>query len=152
MLEAEQLLLSSPFAATVVRFGGIYGPGRTYLIRGVREARLKQKSNPHAFTNRIHRDDCAGVLAHLMNGDELAEVYVAVDDDPAPYNEVLCWIADQLGMPEPGVGSEGPDAMRSPTNKRCSNQRLTQTGYAFRYPGYRDGYGELIRSERERVT
>jgi hypothetical protein len=29
-------------------------------------------------------------------------------------------------------------------NKRCSNQRLLDSGFVFRYPSYRDGYIELI--------
>ena len=60
LLEAEQLLLSrSAQRATVVRFGGIYGPGRDRLLREVR-AGLGCPRAPARFSNRIHRDDCVG--------------------------------------------------------------------------------------------
>ena len=61
----ERRMLASPIPATVVRFGGIYGPGRGWLIERAR-AGARCVDDPPRFTNRIHRDDCAGVLAHLI--------------------------------------------------------------------------------------
>ena len=61
----ERRMLASPIPATVVRFGGIYGPGRGWLIERAR-AGTGCVDDPPRFTNRIHRDDCAGVLAHLI--------------------------------------------------------------------------------------
>ena len=29
-------------------------------------------------------------------------------------------------------------------NKRCSNQRLLDSGFVFRYPTYRDGYKKVL--------
>lgn len=139
LLEAERRLLDDPIPGTVIRLGGIYGPGRTFLVDQVRggTARL----GPPRYTNRIHADDCAGFLAHLMNLDVPLECYLGVDDDPAERNEVLRWMSQQLGIPEP------PRADRVPGrggNKRCSNRRLHQCGYTLRYPTYRDGYATLL--------
>jgi hypothetical protein len=33
----------------------------------------------------------------------------------------------------------------SDMNKRCNNQRLKALGYQFHYPGFKDGYLELIK-------
>ena len=68
MLEGESILLRSPFPATCVRLGGIYGPGRLWLINQVKEGK-GCPSEPVIYTNRIHRDDCAGILAHLVKKD-----------------------------------------------------------------------------------
>ena len=65
LLEAEQLLLDSPHTICNVRFSGIYGPGRQRLIRQVIEGHGTAKE-PLLYSNRIHADDCAGVLAHLI--------------------------------------------------------------------------------------
>ena len=65
LVAGERRMLASPIPATVVRFGGIYGPGRGWLIERAR-AGASCVDDPPRFTNRIHRDDCAGVLAHLI--------------------------------------------------------------------------------------
>lgn len=65
LVAGEQRMLASSIPATLVRFGGIYGPGRGWLIERAR-AGASCVDDPPRFTNRIHRDDCAGVLAHLI--------------------------------------------------------------------------------------
>jgi len=65
LLQGETAALDGPFPATVARFGGIYGPGRTRLVERVRSG-TRCFVDPPRFTNRIHRDDCAGALRHLL--------------------------------------------------------------------------------------
>ncbi len=145
LLEGERILRESGYAATILRLSGIYGPGRTRLIDSVRAGRAEVHKGSPRFTNRIHRDDCAGALAHLMKVDAPAEVYVGVDDEPADRRKVLIWLAERLGVPHPREigGGETPSA-RAATNKRCSNARLKSSGYRFLYPSYREGYAEMI--------
>ncbi|HHW75620.1 MAG TPA: SDR family oxidoreductase [Xanthomonadaceae bacterium] len=152
----ERLLWDSPWPAVAVRFGGIYGPGRTRLIDSVRDGTATRPEGPPIYTNRIHRDDCARVLAHLLELPEPARLYIAVDDDPAPLDEVLCWLAAQLGAPKPrvvpqqplkpGAEANGNMALRLRASKRCRNARLRASGFRFRYPSYRDGYAALLRA------
>ena len=145
LLEGERILLESGHPATTLRLSGIYGPGRTRLIDTVRAGRAEVEEGPPRYTNRIHRDDCAGALAHLMKMDAPDEVYIGVDDEPADRRNVLIWLADRLDVQHPretGV-AEAPSA-RAATNKRCSNARLKSTGYRFLYPSYREGYAEMI--------
>ena len=33
---------------------------------------------------------------------------------------------------------------RSAGSKRCSNKRLPDSGYQFKYPSFREGYGEML--------
>jgi nucleoside-diphosphate-sugar epimerase len=150
VLEGERLLLNGPFPATVLRFGGIYGPGRTSLIERIRQGLATCRDGPPLYTNRIHRDDCAGVLQHLMSLPELEAIYLGVDHEPADQCEVLRWLADQLGAPPPRVeASSGADSRRHRTNKRCRNARLAASGYVFRYPTYREGYAALLNQSTE---
>ena len=65
LVAGERRMFASPIPATVVRFGGIYGPGRGWLIERARTG-ASCVDDPPRFTNRIHRDDCAGALAHLI--------------------------------------------------------------------------------------
>jgi len=154
MLEAERLLLGSPFPATILRLGGIYGPGRVGLIERVRRGEAVCADGPPLFTNRIHRDDCVGGLQHLMSLPQPEGLYLGVDHEPADECEVLRWLAAQLGVPPPRVGPPaglGPRRQRGPPrprrragSKRCRNARLVASGYIFRYPTFRDGYGALL--------
>ncbi|MFP3947979.1 MAG: NAD-dependent epimerase/dehydratase family protein [Gemmatimonadota bacterium] len=134
-----------------VRLGGIYGPGRTSLIRKVRNGEALCPPGGPYYTNRIHRDDAAGILAHLAgpifadrSPDGLHDVYLGVDRDPAPYCEVLRWIADELDVPPPETGDDGSLERRRRANKRCRSDRIVEAGYAFRYPSFREGYRELL--------
>jgi len=143
LLESEAVAFGSGIPAVAVRFGGIYGPGRTRLIDQVRrsEASLPARAT---YTNRIHRDDCAGVLRHLMNVETPSRVYVGVDRDPADYREVVTWLADRLSAPAPRV--EGAEAGTGARGKRCRSDRLVASGYRFAYASFRDGYDSMIRA------
>jgi nucleoside-diphosphate-sugar epimerase len=143
LLEGEGLLLRGPFAATVVRMAGIYGPGRTRLIDQVRQGESVCQTVEPRYTNRIHRDDCAGVLRHLMRLSSPEAVYLGTDNEPADQAEVLCWLAKKIGVPPPS-SEPGAVAGRSQSNKRCRNWRLLQSGYAFRYPTFREGYEAIL--------
>jgi nucleoside-diphosphate-sugar epimerase len=145
LLEAERLALDSPYPAVVVRFSGIYGPGRTRMIEQLRDGRARLRGGLPQYTNRIHRDDCAHVLGHLLALPRPQPIYIGSDDDPAPRDEVVSWIAEQLGQPTPPVEPDSTDGLRiSGQNKRCSNQRLRDSGCSLRYPSYRDGYATLL--------
>ncbi|WVM91810.1 SDR family NAD(P)-dependent oxidoreductase [Halopseudomonas pachastrellae] len=65
LLAAEDVALRSGHPASVVRLTGIYGPGRNRLIEQAR-AGMNVPAEPPQYTNRIHRDDAAGLLAHLL--------------------------------------------------------------------------------------
>jgi nucleoside-diphosphate-sugar epimerase len=137
LLEAEALARARN--GTVVRFSGIYGPGRDYLIRKAREGGARCRRDPPVWTNRIHADDCAGVLAHVLTQADPAALVVASDKRPTPRWDVLEWLAGQLGVSGPieadDDGGQG---------KRISSARLLESGYSFRYPDFRYGYKELL--------
>ncbi|MCP4572522.1 MAG: NAD-dependent epimerase/dehydratase family protein [bacterium] len=150
LLGAEQQVLAAGPGTGVVRFSGIYGPGRTWLLDRVRRGDPVQV-DPPAYTNRIHRDDCAGLLAHLASmalaRDALPQMVLASDDDPAPMAEVTSWLAERLGVPRPPAAPHDPAA---PRNKRCRSALLKDLGYRFQYPSYRDGYARMISRKEPR--
>jgi len=149
VLEGERLLLGGLFPATVLRLGGIYGPGRTRLIDRVRRGLAVCTDGPPLYANRIHPDDCAGALHFLMNVDQPDQIYIGVDHEPAEQCEVLRWLAAQLGVSPPGVEPpSGSEVRRHQSNKRCRNAKLVASGYVFRYSSFRDGYMALLDEER----
>ncbi|HEU4667859.1 MAG TPA: SDR family oxidoreductase [Arthrobacter sp.] len=145
LLEAEQLLQArfsgTATAATSLRLGGIYGPGRTRLIDQVRGGSAVVPEDAR-YTNRIHRDDAAAAIVHLATmPPEPAPVYVGVDNDPADLGTVLRFLAMELGLAEPPVGDAGP---ARGGNKRCRNELLRSTGFEFEFPSFREGYREIL--------
>ena len=148
LLEAEALLRGSGFPGLVLRLGGIYGPRRTRLVDEVRQGRAAIGRGGPRYTNRIHRDDCVGALDHLIELAEPAQCYLGVDSDPEDEAVVLRWLAGVLGISAPrAVGADQRRAARR-GNKRCRNALLLASGYAFRYPSYREGYAALLAEKR----
>ena len=147
IIEAERALLDSGLPACVVRFGGIYGAAGGRLLARIRRGELCAPE-PVRYTNRIHRQDCGGFLAHLLlamaSGASLEPVYIGVDDDPAPRFEVESWLAREIGVTaRPGVPA--PDSPGG--HKRCRNRLLHAAGYRLLYPDYRCGYRAVLQGE-----
>ena len=148
--EAEQRLLNSEQPVTVVRCAGIYGNPAGHLVARVADGRLTQ-APPIRYTNRIHRDDAAGFLIHLLtrssHGEPLSPVYNGADDEPAPAHEVEAWLAHAMGVSLSTAPDTTPadDAL----GKRCSNALLRASGYQLLYPDYRAGYRQVLDLEAE---
>jgi len=146
MLMTERLLLAGDVPGTVVRFGGIYGPGRDRLLRAVARGEVGIDPSEAHFTNRIHRDDAAGCLRHLMELESPDDLYLGVDHEAADESVVLRWISDRLGAKLPEWDEHNPPArVRRAGSKRCRNDRLAAAGYRFLYPTFREGYEMVIR-------
>ncbi|USE36426.1 SDR family oxidoreductase [Endozoicomonas sp. SCSIO W0465] len=149
MLEAESLLHHAPFPGTAIRFGGIYGPGRNRLISRVQKGE-GCPAEPEIYSNRIHRKDCAGIIAHLIRRDmdnmPVDNLYLGVDSNPATTFDVLQWLGRQLNVPLDNKHYPSPQR----GNRRCSNQRIIETGYRFYFPDYKSGYSSLIHKISDR--
>ena len=144
-LEAEKLLYALGDKACIVRFAGIYREGRHHLVEKLLAGELSGEPNADYYTNRIHVEDCAGVLLHLMQrdseGSTLERVYIGCDSTPVLYSELIQWLAETLGKP---LAETGEAATPRVGSKRCCNQRLLDTGFSFQYPSYREGFGAWL--------
>jgi nucleoside-diphosphate-sugar epimerase len=141
VLEGERTALSGHAAATVLRLGGIYGPGRTRLIERVRSGEATCAPGAPIWSNRIHRNDAAGALVHLLFLPTPDLVYVGVDEEPSPICDVYRYVAGLIGAPEPRLDSE---RISDRQGKRCSNRRLRGSGFDFEFPTYREGYRAML--------
>lgn len=146
LFQGEQLLLGdeSPMGAnsTVLRFSGIYGPGRERLINLSKHP--EQWPEHNAWSNRIHQEDGARFIAFLIDKvlkqQWVAPLYIVTDNCPVGLREVLCWIAKQQGM------LLSDDIEQVAGGKRLSNQRLRESGFVLRFPDFKAGYGNLLSS------
>lgn len=134
LLDAERALAADCHGAVVLRLSGLYGPGRDHLLR---RALAGEPGRPH-WTNRIHVDDAAAALSHLLDLSAPAPIYLGSDDAPAREDEVFAWLRGRRALPAvaPAGGAE--------SGRRVSNCRLRASGWAPRYPDYRAGYAALL--------
>lgn len=153
LLAGEKALRASELPHSVVRFSGIYGPGRERMLRQIQSGDWQQSPTNHNYSNRIHSEDCAGVLAHLidrkMKGEALEDLYLASDCEPVVLFELKQWLSEQMGL-SPATAAEPETAItlgpETRGGRRCSNRRLMDSGYRFSYPTFREGYGSLLKS------
>jgi nucleoside-diphosphate-sugar epimerase len=153
LARAETLALEATADAgidgTVARLAGIYGPDR-YGIERYLESPVVE-----GHRNAIHRDDAAGVLAYLLEEDlARGEVVLVVDDEPVSRVAFAEWLAAATDRSPPETltrDTVAADDARSESarrrltaDKRCSNDRLRDLGYEFRYPTFREGYRQVL--------
>lgn len=138
LLEVEKLILEK--GGIVARLAGIYGPQRSALFSKFLNGTATIDSNNDRFVNQVHRDDIAAGLFLLLNQgtDASAQIYNIVDDQPLLQSECYRWLARRLNRSlTPTRKSEQP-RKRGDTNKRVSNAKLHQLGWAPDYPTFAD--------------
>ena len=140
LLEAEQWLATQPVASIVLRLAGLYGPRRLQLIERMRASQLKvPRAQPH-WANRIHVDDAAAAIVHLLSVADPLPLYVGVDSTPLPLDVLYDHLSALIGAP---LAEDGP-APVGIGSKRLSNARLRASGFAPRWLDSRDGYTALL--------
>lgn len=103
-LAAEQAVTT--FAAqhgvahVILRVGGIYGPDRLPVER-LRRGDPVLRVEECGYTNRIHADDLARVVAAAARRARPGAVYNVSDGCPGTMTEYLLAVADHLGLPHP---------------------------------------------------
>lgn len=140
LLEAERWLAAQSVQAVVLRLAGLYGPGRLQLVERLRAGQARvPRDRPH-WANRIHVDDAAAAVAHLLALPDPQPLYLGVDDTPLPLDVLYDHLAVLAGAPLPPAGPP-PAGIGS---KRLRNARLRASGWTPRWPDAREGYAALL--------
>jgi nucleoside-diphosphate-sugar epimerase len=148
---AEDLILAN--GGVVVRLGGIYGPGRSALLKKFLNGEAIVDPEGDRFVNAIHRDDAAAAIQLLLTRAESpGQIYNLVDNEPILQSECYRWLAARLSRPLPPVGRpvlsevEGSTAKRKrgASNKRVSNAKLRALGWTPRYPNFAAGMEQSV--------
>ncbi len=151
LLEAEAAIAANGLPHTLIRFGGIYGPGRDRLLRQLRGGQ-RSPLEPPRYSNRIHRDDAVAILQFLLDcatrGIELQSLYLGVDAEPALMSDIELWFSIYLQKRKGSrVDYDTLTADAPPLrggNRRCDSSRLQALGYRFIYPTFREGLPTLL--------
>lgn len=155
--EAEDVVLEH--GGIVVRLAGIYGPGRSSLLRKFLAGQAQIDAATERFINQVHRDDIATALFFLLNrtiesqdrGAAERAIFNVVDDQPTLERECYEWLATRLHRPLPGVAASPPARKRGDSNKHVSNEKLRTLGWKPRYPSFQAGMSESVLSNLERL-
>jgi nucleoside-diphosphate-sugar epimerase len=142
LLEAEELALH--YGGIVARLTGIYGPGRSMLLRKFLSGEAVIEEGGRRWLNQIHRDDGASALLRLAAPSVPAGIYNVTDDTPVSQRELYGWMADFLQRPLPPEGASSEFRKRGITSKRISNEKLRSLGWTPDYPSYREALPELV--------
>ena len=135
VLEAERTLLAVRPDATVLRFAGIYGPGR-WLRKAALLAGEPYTADADKWLNLIHVAD--GVRAVLCAEQRSGGVFNIADDEPVRRRDFYTLSAKLLGAPEAVFTPPATPAVEA--NRRVSNAAARRAlGFAPAYPSYREG-------------
>ncbi|HVU35046.1 MAG TPA: NAD-dependent epimerase/dehydratase family protein [Opitutaceae bacterium] len=132
----------------ILRLAGIYGPGRHHLLDQVTAGVVAGPMDHHL--NLVHRHDIvAAVMACFQAPPEVRnEIFNVVDDQPAAKADVVAWTAGKLGVPPPrGTGMVGGRGV-APDRIIANGKLKRMLGWTPRYRGYREGYAEILGSNR----
>ncbi|MDR3634818.1 MAG: SDR family oxidoreductase [Isosphaeraceae bacterium] len=152
-LEAENLArdwaAARGFPLIVLRFAGLYGPGRIPRRANV-ERGEPIAGDPSKFVNFIHSDDAAtAAVAALVRGKPGA-VYHVADDRPVTRAEFYGRLAECLDAPPPRFSQPAPgsaEARREESNKRVANRRLRdELGVDLHFPDVIQGLGSALKN------
>ena len=136
-LDMEQLVTASALDWCIVRGGSFYGPGTGRPEAWRSQARggvLTLPGDGNGFISLIHVVDMAAAMALVAERGQPKQVYIAADDQPATYRDLLSYVCAMEGTGPPVPG--GPVMLPS---FRVSNAKLKALGWAPGYPSYRAG-------------
>lgn len=143
LLDAENAVVSS--GGVVARLAGIYGPGRSVLLRKFLDGEAVIEEDGRRFINTIHRDDAARAIFHLLNLDRFpaGEIFNVCDSVTLTQLDVYQGLAEMFGKDLPPHGPRDLNRKRGWTHKRVSNAKLRETGWQPVYPSFLDAVADL---------
>ncbi|QSR89147.1 NAD-binding protein [Methylacidiphilum caldifontis] len=127
---------------TVLRASGIYGPQRTYRIRGLLENKVRIDPRKK-WINQIHGSDLAAAIEHFLT---IPGLFNISDDLPTLEEDFYGWLCQNLDVPLPPIEPRPPHLKRGYSNKRISNKKAKSLGFTLDFPTFKEGYSSLIQT------
>ncbi len=124
--DTEEFVLSR--GGSVARLAGIYGPGRSVLLRKFFSGEAVIEDDGQRMINQIHRDDIATALLVIAQQHD-SGIYNVSDNLPMAQMELYAWLAEKFARPLPPHGPKDPNRKRGWTSKRVNNAKLRGLGW-----------------------
>lgn len=145
LLDAEKIVLRC--GGVVARVAGIYGPGRSVLLKKFFANEAVIEGDGERWINQAHRDDIASALLAILEQNARG-IFNIADDHPLQQGALYQWLAERFDRPLPAQGAIEANRRRGWSSKRVSNLKLRGLGWAPRYPSFFDAVAndpELLR-------
>ncbi len=136
----------------------VYGPGKAFaehFVDALKKGRARVIGKGDNRLPIVHVTDAARALVHLagLPREQLAgKVYVAADGADATGRELMSETARLMGRKPPGsaptpivaliAGRAAAEAMTF--DAHVDNSALTESGFTYRYPSYREGVRQTL--------
>ncbi len=133
--QTEDLVLS--YGGIVARLAGIYGPGRSVLLKKFFSGEAVIEGDGSRWINQVHRDDIASALFTLLQSG-VRGVFNVSDNTPVSQRALYEWLAARFERPVPPTGPIDTNRKRGWTHKRVSNAKLRALGWEPKYPSFFD--------------
>lgn len=141
-----KIACSRSLTMVILRFAGLYGPGRLPGIEALRRGQ-PIAGNPDAFLNLIHVEDAAAVVAAASSQRTPNDMYLVSDGAPPTRKEFYAYLAGRLATP-PAVFTNDANR-RARGSRRISNARmLHELGVSLRYRDFRAGIDHAVSESR----
>ena len=146
ILGGERAVMSSGFArARVLRFGGLYGPGRHHMVDQLRRGDHVIGGRVDHYINYLHRDDAASsLLAAVIAGPAGSRVYNVGDGHPVTKEALARWIAERLGQSAPVFDPDAPAGPRVAKGGRTQPSRIVATGRIRTELGWKPAFADVF--------
>ena len=140
LLEAESITLDA--GGIVARLSGIYGPGRSVILKKFLSGEAVIEEDGRRFLNQIHRDDAARAIFHLATTRATGVFNVS---DSTPLSQLACYqaLSEIFSRPLPPGGPRDLNRKRGWTHKQVSNAKLRATGWQPEFPSFLDAAGSI---------
>ncbi|MES2477378.1 MAG: NAD-dependent epimerase/dehydratase family protein [Verrucomicrobiota bacterium] len=136
LLEAEALTLAA--GGIVARLSGIYGPGRSVILKKFLSGEAVIEEDGRRFINQIHRDDAARAIFHLATSGQRGEIFNVSDSTPLSQLATYQALAEIFSRPLPPSGPRDLNRKRGWTHKQVANAKLRASGWQPRFPAFTD--------------
>jgi nucleoside-diphosphate-sugar epimerase len=135
LLAAERSVLEVD--GMVARLAGIYGPGRSVILKKFLSGEAVVEDDGSRYLNQIHRDDAARAIFHMATSGESGVFNVS---DSTPISQLECYqsLSRVFDRPMPPSGARDLNRKRGWTHKQVSNAKLRATGWEPEFPSFLD--------------
>ena len=133
-----------PTTFVVLRFAGIYGPGRMIGADRLRRGEAIA-GRPDAWLNLVHVEDGVELIERAIKKDSLSGTCVVSDGHPVQRVDFYKEAARLLGAAEPTF--DGAAASRHRGDRRIRNDRMRhELAPDLQFPDYRTGLRDCLRA------
>ncbi len=136
LVESEQLVLGA--GGVVLRLAGLYGEGRSFLLRRFFSGDSKIEEAGDRLMNHTHHEDAADAMWFIENRcpSVSSEIYNVCDSSPISQLATYQHLCAIFQKPLPASGPRPEFSKRGWSNKAVSNKKLRSLGWEPLHPSF----------------